>query len=115
MEKRCAELNNLNLALQWGAIGECGGHSVAIPTFLHLTNFVLPTGDVGVFAQKFGNMAVAGLVPQRIYSCLKSLDKIMNFRGIPILSCVTLTDESKMNGLGNGMDIVKTGGQLNRF
>ena len=72
------------------------------------TNTALSTGDVGVFAQKFGNMAVAGLVPQRIYSCLKSLDKILNFRGIPILSCVTLTDESKLNGLGNGMDIVKT-------
>ena len=70
---------------------------------------VSSTGDVGVFAQKFGNMAVAGLVPQRIFSCLKSLDKLMNFRGFPIISCVTLTDESKMNGLGNGMDIVKTG------
>lgn len=86
MEKRCAELSNLNLAIQWGAIA-----------------------DVGVFAQKFGNVNVAGLVPQRIYSCLRSLDKMMNFKNTPILSCVTLTDESKLNGLNNGMDICKTG------
>lgn len=32
----------------------------------------------------------------------------MNFEDIPILSCVTLTDESKLNGFGQGMDIVKT-------
>ena len=48
------------------------------------------------------------MAPQRILSCLKSLDELMNFRGVPILSCVTPTDESKLNGLGNGMDIVKT-------
>lgn len=67
---------------------------------------------MGVFASKFGNdvnvAKLAGLVPQRIGSCLRSLDKMMNFTGIPIMSCVTLTDESKLNGLSNGMDIVKT-------
>lgn len=33
---------------------------------------------------------------------------MMNLRGMPIISCVTLNDESKLNGLGNSMDIVKT-------
>lgn len=83
IEKRGCESTCLNLAIQWGAIA-----------------------DVGIFARKFGNSNVAGLIPQRVPSCLRALDGMLNLKGIPVLSCVTLNDESKMNGLGNGMDIV---------
>jgi len=75
-----------NIAIQWGAIG-----------------------DVGAFAEKFGNdVSIAGMVPQRIISCMKTMDEVMNYH-IPVLSSIVLQDESKIHSLGGDRgSLIKT-------
>lgn len=90
VDKRSKELGPdsrcRSTAIQWGAIG-----------------------DVGAFAEKFGNdVNIAGMVPQRIISCMKTMDEVMNYK-VPVLSSVVLQDESKIHSLGGDRgSLIKT-------
>ena len=64
---------------------------------------------MGAFAEKFGNdVNIAGMVPQRIISCMKTMDEVMQFK-TPILSSVVLQDDSKIHALGGDRgSLIKT-------
>lgn len=74
------------LAIQWGAIG-----------------------DAGVVLETMGNndTVIGGTLPQRMMSCLSTLDKFLN-RPEPVLSSFVLA-ESKTEGKsgGNGQNLVQ--------
>lgn len=74
------------LAIQWGAIG-----------------------DVGVVLETMGNndTVIGGTLPQRMMSCLSTLDKFLN-RPEPVLSSFVLA-ESKTDSKsgGNGQNLVQ--------